>query len=103
MHRRVPWRDPAVLQLMQTFPTDEIDTGEKLARRISEMTGASVSRSTVNRQLQEMRRAPNLAAPQDDDDDEEEIDDLRAEFAEVCNIVFRILCGFSFVLFDRMQ
>ena len=37
MHRRVPWRDPAVLQLMQNFPTDEIDTGEKLARRISEM------------------------------------------------------------------
>ena len=82
---------------MQNFPTDEIDTGEKLARRISEMTGVSVTGSSVNRQLLKMRRAPNLVAPQDDDDEEEEIDDLRAEFAEVCNIVFRILWGFSFV------
>ena len=76
MKRRVPWRDHAVLQLMQNFHTDEIDTGEKLGRSISEMTGVSVTGSSVNRQLQKMRRAPNLVAPQDDDDDEEEIDDL---------------------------
>ena len=50
-----------------------------------------VSRSTVNRQLQEMRRAPNMATPQDDDDEEIDIDDFRAEFAEVRNIVTKSL------------
>ena len=54
MQRRVPWRDPAVLRLMQNFSTDEIDTGEKLARSISEMTGVSVTGSSVNRQLQKI-------------------------------------------------
>ena len=63
MARQVPWNDPAVVRVMEDYPTEEINTQRKLARRIWEMTGVSVSRPTINRRLCEMRRAPNTAAP----------------------------------------
>ena len=74
MALRVPWRDPAVIRVMEEYPTDEIDTEVKLAQRISELTGVSVHRSTINRRLREMRRAQNPAAPQVQREVEEEID-----------------------------
>ena len=83
MALRVPWRDPAVIRVMEEYPTDEIDTEVKLAQRISELTGVSVHRSTINRQLREMRRAQNPAAPQVQREVEEEIEDLEAEEEEV--------------------
>ncbi len=64
MALRVNWHDPAVIQLMEEYPTDERDTEEKLAKRIFEMTGVSVDRSTINRRLWQMRRAQDLANPQ---------------------------------------
>ena len=82
MARRVQWRAPAVLQVMAEYPNDEINTEEMLAKRITELTGVPVHQSTISRQLEKLRRAPNPAAPQDDRN-EEEIDDLRAENEEV--------------------
>ncbi len=38
MARQVNWNDPHVVQAMHDFPTEEIDTQPKLARRITELT-----------------------------------------------------------------
>ena len=83
MDRRVQWRAPAVLQAMEEYPTDEINTEEKLARRITELTGVPVHQSTVSRQLEKLRRAQNQVQRE-----EEEIEDLEAEEEQVRTEIF---------------
>ena len=92
MARRVQWHAPAVLQVMEEYPTDEINTEpeEKLARRIAELTGVPVHQSTVSRQLEKLRRAPNPAAPQVQRE-EEEIEDLEAEEEQVRTEIFTFI------------
>ena len=96
---KVDWTDPKIVEILLAYPIDGNDNHEKVRQRILEKSkpGVSVSRSSVSRHLKRLNRPDPTTThqPRDDDDEEEEIDDLRAEFAEVCNIVFHISWGFS--------
>ncbi len=61
--QRVNWTDPEVIEILQAYPIDGNDNYNKVAHRILEKTGVSVSRKTIKRRLVLLNRAPDPTAP----------------------------------------